>query len=448
MFSSLLRSTMACRAAPRPLHPFLSTRTYFQSNSLGNPLRLGRLPLKSSTREVSSFREVVKKSRPEESFEEKVEKPGIRNQLLFAGIGSIFAFCYAASRTNIETEYWKKRISEASSVWSLQSMTSTDLKRAQNSEVIRHLREWAMSINSKLVEMPALIRPWVSLAFVSVLQPYADASEGKRLTWKICLLNAGVYLAWKIRKWRPTMNVRFMHFPLSGLSFTLLTSMFSHKDFFHLLLNCLALESFGSAAYFYLMREQEKGEPKTLESTAAWHFLAFFVSAGLFSGVVSHVANAKFIYPRVIAQLNSAARATPKTETWASAVAAASKPAAEAAAKETTKSIPRILPSLGASGAIYATVTMTALAFPTSEVALFIPPSYPINIQTGVSCLVLLDIVGLLRGWRMFDHYAHLGGAAFGVLYYNYGPDFWNRMRRTFQIDPASIPQTPSSQQV
>jgi rhomboid-like protein len=162
----------------------------------------------------------------------------------------------------------------------------------------------------------------------------------------------------------------------------------------------MALESFGSAAYFYLMREQEKSDPKTLESTAAWHFLAFFVSAGLFSGLVSHAANAKILYPRVIAQLTAAARATPKTETWASAVAAASNPAAGAAVKEVTKTIPRILPSLGASGAIYATVTMTALAFPTSEVALFIPPSYPINIQTGVGCLVMLDVLGVLRGWR------------------------------------------------
>jgi rhomboid-like protein len=47
----------------------------------------------------------------------------------------------------------------------------------------------------------------------------------------------------------------------------------------------------------------------------------------------------------------------------------------------------------------------------------------------------------------MFDHYAHLGGAAFGVLYYNYGPEFWNHMRRAFKIDPASIPQKPSTGQ-
>lgn len=74
--------------------------------------------------------------------------------------------------------------------------------------------------------MPGLIRPWVGLAFVSVLQPYADASEGKRLCWKICLFNAAVWVAWKVRRWQGPMSIRFMHNPLSGLSFTLLTSMF------------------------------------------------------------------------------------------------------------------------------------------------------------------------------------------------------------------------------
>ena len=43
---------------------------------------------------------------------------------------------------------------------------------------------------------------------------------------------------------------------------------------------------------------------------------------------------------------------------------------------------------------------MTALAFPDSEVALFIPPSYPINIQYGVGALMTLDMIGIMRGWR------------------------------------------------
>jgi len=30
---------------------------------------------------------------------------------------------------------------------------------------------------------------------------------------------------------------------------------------------------------------------------------------------------------------------------------------------------------------------------------------------------------------RFFDHYAHLGGAAFGALYYTYGMRVWDSMR-------------------
>ena len=30
---------------------------------------------------------------------------------------------------------------------------------------------------------------------------------------------------------------------------------------------------------------------------------------------------------------------------------------------------------------------------------------------------------------RFFDHYAHLGGAAFGALYYMYGMQGWDAMR-------------------
>lgn len=59
-----------------------------------------------------------------------------------------------------------------------------------------------------------------------------------------------------------------------------------------------------------------------------------------------------------------------------------------------------ILPSLGASGAIYAAVTLTALGFPDTQIALLIPPSFPIPIQYGVGGLVAIDMIGALRGWR------------------------------------------------
>ncbi|KAF9526093.1 hypothetical protein CPB83DRAFT_870558 [Crepidotus variabilis] len=367
-----------------------------------------------------------KKPTPENEFLGKIGKPGIWRQTLFVSATGFLAFMIAATETSLETEYWTERMSTLSPVWTVKTITNTDLKRAQNAELIQGLRETLANIQSSLQQLPVLIRPWINLACVAIMQPYADASEGKRLCWKLCLLNAGVWAAWKIRKLQPFMSRSFMAYPLSGLSYTLITSVFSHRSVIHLLFNCLALESFGSAAYYYLLKEQNKAEPEILESTTSYHFLAFFLSAGMFSGLVSHVVNAKFRFPRLVAELAIPAANTKKAETWAGAVAAASTKISEKA----PKIVSDIRPSLGASGAIYAAVTMTALAFPESQVSLFIPPTYPINIQYGVGGLMMLDMIGIMRGWRMFDHWAHLGGAAFGIFYYNYGPGFWRALRK------------------
>lgn len=99
-----------------------------------------------------------------------------------------------------------------------------------------------------------------------------------------------------------------------------------------------------------------------------------------------------------MAQLASPTSIVQKTETWAGAVAAASSSSAVKSA--TVNKIPPILPSLGASGAIYATATMTACGFPDSQLALFIPPTFPINIQYGIGGLMMIDVIGVMRGWR------------------------------------------------
>lgn len=59
-----------------------------------------------------------------------------------------------------------------------------------------------------------------------------------------------------------------------------------------------------------------------------------------------------------------------------------------------------IKPSLGASGAIYATVTLTAMAFPEAHVSLIFPPTPPIPIQYGVFGFMAIDLLGVIRGWR------------------------------------------------
>jgi rhomboid-like protein len=110
----------------------------------------------------------------------------------------------------------------------------------------------------------------------------------------------------------------------------------------------------------------------------------------MFSGLVSHIVSVKFRYPRLIAQLASPASTTATLAKTASATAGAA----------TSKTIRDIIPSLGASGAVYATVVLTALGFPDTEIALIIPPSAPIPIQWGVGGLLAIDMLGAIRGWR------------------------------------------------
>ncbi|KAG9127921.1 hypothetical protein FRC07_007572 [Ceratobasidium sp. 392] len=161
------------------------------------------------------------------------------------------------------------------------------------------------------------------------------------------------------------------------------------------------------------------------ESTSTYHFLAFFLSAGLFSSYVSHIVSTRIRLPILLRTLLS----SPAKADIAPAAAAMT-----------------ISPSLGASGAIYATVTASALAFPDANVSLIFLPFVSLPIGAGVGGMVCLDILGIIRGWRMFDHWAHLGGAAFGVTYYNYGADFWDWVRRhTPGSHPIPLERGPPS---
>ena len=84
-------------------------------------------------------------------------------------------------------------------------------------------------------------------------------------------------------------------------------------------------------------------------------------------------------------------------------------------------------------------------------------PGLSIGVQHGLSGALLLDAIGVFYGWRCvlyhesfariakqnlitellptltnrrFDHWAHIGGAAFGGLYYVYGAELWDDLRR------------------
>lgn len=130
-----------------------------------------------------------------------------------------------------------------------------------------------------------------------------------------------------------------VHSPASGRHYTMLTSTFSHNGGLHFLFNQIALWSFGAAAFlapaFYANSRVERSP----ETTTTPHFVAFFVAAGLFSALFSHVASA--VQWRLIARRTTAEFAKAAMGTKA---------------------------SLGSSGAVYSAVVMTALAFPDNKI--------------------------------------------------------------------------------
>uniref|UniRef100_A0A0W0EYY9 Peptidase S54 rhomboid domain-containing protein n=1 Tax=Moniliophthora roreri TaxID=221103 RepID=A0A0W0EYY9_MONRR len=348
------------------------------------------------------------------SFASKVGKPSIQNQVLFFVLGSSAAFLYAAFNTNLETNLLVKKIKEQSSLFTLSGISNRDLVKVQQMELVKELRMGYAELNRKAATLPPIIRQTVML------------EDMPAQFWGVAHVED------------ETIGYDTQLYAQPAVRFELHAVNECVQSFMHLAFNCLALEGFGAAASTYLNKSISQEAPDKLESTSNYHFMAFYLSAGLFASLVSHVVSVKLKYPRIIAQLSSPSNTTKVTDTWASAVAASAAntprslfstkvPSATAAAAVSASE--RIVPSLGASGAIYACVTMTALAFPQAQISLIIPPWYPIDIQTGVAGLVALDIIGIARGWRMFDHWAHLGGAAFGAAYYAYGPKLWVNLR-------------------
>ena len=169
-----------------------------------------------------------------------------------------------------------------------------------------------------------------------------------------------------------------------------------------------------------MTRDQIHAPSHLKESTATYHFLALYLScayppsldppyltvifnaAGLFSSLVSHLVTTRFIYPRLLTKLVQPEKTgSPGViDKFSSSLSSAAKSSARPAATDAATAAPTILPSLGASGAIYSTIVMSALAFPDAEVALVFPPTPSFPIEYGACGLVLLDCIGILRGWR------------------------------------------------
>ncbi|KAK5104096.1 hypothetical protein LTS08_001980 [Lithohypha guttulata] len=253
-------------------------------------------------------------------------------------------------------------------------------------------------------DIPASIKVPITQAYQTLANKVLNISISQQMILPILFVNTVVFILWTRSPWsaRLTQFLRtnFLHRPSSGSTHTMLTSAFSHQAPFHFILNNFALWTFGGATLYHAIQQKDiKGNIP--EASPVLHFLAFFATAGVFAAMTSHIGSA-IRFGRIAQRLglDEAKRTVGRTS------------------------------SLGSSGAIYAVVAMTACTDPETRLSIILLPFFSFPIKYGVMGILALDVAGWIRGWRTFDHVAHLGGALFGFLYYQYGVQFYATIKQ------------------
>lgn len=205
-------------------------------------------------------------------------------------------------------------------------------------------------------------------AYIMVEEKILSLSEAEKTLWSLIGINVAIFGCWQIPRLMPFMMKWFTHNPaVPGRSITMVTSVFSHQEGFHLALNMVGLYSFGMVIHQHMGREQ---------------FVASYLATGIGANVVSHVLSLA------------------------------------------TRRFRPVMPGLGASGAIYGLLAGTAVLYPNSSVSLIFLPFIPIKMGYALPAMMGFDLAGVMLGWRRFDHYAHLAGASIGLAYMTYGEKY------------------------
>uniref|UniRef100_UPI003AAB4DCC presenilin-associated rhomboid-like protein A, mitochondrial isoform X1 n=1 Tax=Centroberyx gerrardi TaxID=166262 RepID=UPI003AAB4DCC len=191
---------------------------------------------------------------------------------------------------------------------------------------------------------------------------WSSLTEGQKTVTGIIAINAVVLCCWRMPSMQRSMIKYFTSNPASKTKcLPMILSSFSHYSIIHMVANMYVLWTFSSSIVSLLGREQ---------------FLAVYLSAGVISTMVSYMC---------------------KTATG------------------------RLHPSLGASGAVMAVLAAVCAKVPEAKLGIILLPMVTFTAGNALKALIAIDTAGLILGWRLFDHAAHLGGALFGVWYVAYG---------------------------
>lgn len=150
----------------------------------------------------------------------------------------------------------------------------------------------------------------------------------------------------------------------AGEVWLLITYMFVHGGFFHLVLNMWGVYLFGS------MLEERLGSGR---------FIAMYMTSGIVGGLCWYAFN-----------LHSPA------------------------------------PAIGASGALFGVMTAAAMMFPNAMIMLLLPP-VPLKLKTFVVVYGVVEVLSLYDGTHI-AHLAHLGGLLGGYVFMRilYGRETWD----------------------
>ncbi|KAH7098187.1 hypothetical protein BKA62DRAFT_714109, partial [Auriculariales sp. MPI-PUGE-AT-0066] len=326
----------------------------------------------------------------------KLANPPVWKHVLFCLGVSGGVLAYGAYKTETETQRIADKLSRTGLTFQPRDMRNArrieQLEGAERSLRDRNAgkRDEDLSLQEKLVRG-------------NILVPWFNTSEEDKFKWYIVAGCVAVWIAWQAPPLRSSMQRWFSHDPLRGHKVTHLSSAFSHQDLAHLAFNLIAFSSFVPVAVATMDRDEVAQHPR-----------GFIAAGALLSSLASHLWSIRVRLPRAVRALRSTA---PTLRNAAGAQAAVERHS--------------IGPSLGLSGVVYAVAVYPTIAD--------LPSMFSFPMGYGVAGLCALDIVGLIRGWRTFDHAAHLGGALFGLFWYYGGATLWTTLRNLFQRQPKYI---------
>ena len=184
----------------------------------------------------------------------------------------------------------------------------------------------------------------------------------------------------------------------------IVTHMFMHGSFMHILFNMYALWAFGSPI------EQVLGKEK---------FIFFYFSAGIGAAVIHTLVNYYQVEAGYNALLNAgmepdAVQQMLQTGQYSTGIL-------NSVSKDMLTEFYTAFntPAVGASGAIYGVLVAFGMMFPNIELFLLFVP-VPIKAKYFIPGLIAIDLFSGFTGYSLFGggiaHFAHVGGALFGFI--------------------------------